>query len=197
VVGFLAEAGHLGGRHAEVVAMIDEIGPVAARTGSPILRYAVAYARAVIAPDDDAPERFRQALSADLAAWPFEMARLELAYGSWLRRHRRGPEAREALRSAVTALDALGVDAWAARARRELRSVGGPAEGSADRSAGLTVQQRRIAHLAADGLSNQEIADRLFLSPRTVTTHLSRIYAKVAASSRSDLARILASRPGR
>jgi DNA-binding CsgD family transcriptional regulator len=192
-LGPLAEAGSLGGRRSDVADLADELEPVAARGRSPMLCHGLRYARAVVATAEEAPERFREALGHDLSGWPFERARLELAYGTWLRRQRRPAEARDVLRSAIATFDALGVAAWGTRARLELRSVGGPASGSGVGLAGLTEQQRRVAHLAAAGLTNREIAERLYLSPRTVTTHLSRIYATVAAGSRADLARILAS----
>jgi len=193
----LAEAGHLGGRAAEIAALADELEPVAECAGSPMLRRGLAYARAVTSADDEAPALFQEALEASLGSWPLERARLELAYGVWLGRHHRTAEARGTLRSALATFDALGVDAWSARARRRLRSVRGPDGAQADGLAGLTEQQQRVARLAADGLTNREIAERLFLSPRTVTTHLSRIYTRVSAGSRGELARLLQKRATR
>ncbi len=188
----LAEAGSRSGRQADVACLASELEPIAACGRSPLLGHALRYARAVTAPADEARARFQDALAAELAGWPFERARLELAYGSWLRRHRHLGEAREQLRSALTVFDAMGVEAWSQRTHRELRSVGGAASHARGGLTGLTEQQRRVASLAATGLTSREIADRLFLSPRTVTTHLSRIYARVSAGSRADLARILA-----
>lgn len=188
----LAEAGWRSGRQADLAHLAGELEPIAACGRSPMLGHALRYVRAVTAPDDEARARFRDALAAELAGWPFERARLELAYGSWLRRHRHFSEARELLRSALTVFDAMGVEAWSGRTHRELRCVGGAAPHARGGLAGLTEQQLRVASLAATGLTSREIADRLFLSPRTVTTHLSRIYARVSAGSRADLARILA-----
>jgi DNA-binding CsgD family transcriptional regulator len=188
----LAEAGHLGDRDADIVALAEELEPVAARAGSPMLRHGLAYARAVTATDDMASELFQEARAVDLSGWPLERGRLDLAYGTWLGRRRRTADAQRTLRSALATFEALGADAWSARTRRRLHSVTEPTSGAMSALAGLTEQQRRVARLAAAGLTSREIADRLFVSPRTVTTHLSRIYARVAAGSRAGLARMLA-----
>jgi DNA-binding CsgD family transcriptional regulator len=121
-----------------------------------------------------------------------DLARARLLYGEWLRRQRRRTDAREQLRAACQMLDAIGMDAFAGRARRELRAAGVTARGRAvSARAELTAQEAQIARLAADGLSNPEIGTRLFLSPRTVQYHLGKVFTKLDITSRTQLSRAL------
>ncbi|WP_290057152.1 helix-turn-helix transcriptional regulator [Amycolatopsis solani] len=158
-------------------------------TPSPALHIGLRYARAVLDPCD---ERFAEALRADLAGGPAERGRVHLAFGEWLRRQRRVVESRTHLRTARETFDALGMTAWAERARRELRSAGesSPNRGPDARDK-LTPHELSIAQLAAEGLTNREIGQRLYLSHRTVGTHLHRIFPKLGVSSRADLAGML------
>jgi DNA-binding CsgD family transcriptional regulator len=130
------------------------------------------------------------------ARWPFDRARLLLAYGRWLRRERRIAGSRDPLRAARDLFDTLGCAAWGYQARRELRASG---ESSRRRDLSLrdelTAQELQMAQLAAEGLSNREIGQKLFVSPRTVSTHLSRIYPKLGISARSQLAVALSETP--
>jgi DNA-binding CsgD family transcriptional regulator len=132
--------------------------------------------------------RTPEALGADLTHWPLQRARLVLAYGRWLRRQRRIAESRTPLRDARDAFDAMGCAAWGGQARRELRASG---ETSRRRdlaaSDQLTAQELQIARLAAQGLSNRDIAQRLYLSHRTIGTHLYRIFPKLGITSRGEL----------
>jgi DNA-binding CsgD family transcriptional regulator len=166
--------------------------PLAASAPSPALHIGLRYARAVLAPNEEAEELYATALRADLSGWPAERARLHLAFGEWLRRRRRAVESRMHLRTAREAFDALGMAAWGERARRELRGAG---ESSPTRDPDawdrLTPHELSIAQLAAEGLTNREIGQRLYLSHRTVGTHLHRIFPKLGVSSRADLARML------
>jgi ATP/maltotriose-dependent transcriptional regulator MalT len=122
-----------------------------------------------------------------------EAARARLLYGEWLRRENRRTEAREQLRAAHEALTGIGMEAFADRARTELAVVG---EHVRKRTVGrpddLTPQERQIARLARDGLSNPEVGSRLFLSPRTVEWHLSNVFTKLSIRSRRELADALA-----
>jgi DNA-binding CsgD family transcriptional regulator len=188
-VMFLAEAAVHAGR-------ADEVGPVmagleaeAAVTPAPTLHRQLSYARAVLAGDDEAEKLFTEALRADLTRWPWLRARLELAYGRWLRRQRRIAQARPPLRSAQITFDLIGAGAWAEQARSELRAAGERtlAQPLSAQDA-LSAQELQIARLAAEGLSNREIGERLFLSPRTVGSHLYRIFPKLEVSSRAQLA---------
>jgi DNA-binding CsgD family transcriptional regulator len=142
----------------------------------------------------DNPERhFRTALKLHEAS--FEQARTQLLYGAWLRRARRKADARTQLRAAVDYLDRIHAAPWAALARAELSATGAPAP--QPRRAGLpllTPQELQVARLAAQGLSNRDIAAQLFLSPRTVGYHLYKAFPKLGVSSRNELdPRILAS----
>lgn len=121
-----------------------------------------------------------------------ELARGHLLYGEWLRRERRRAEAREQLRTAHEMLSAMGIEAFAERARRELTATGETArKRTGETRDELTAQERLIARLARDGLSNPEIAIRLFISPGTVKFHLRKVFIKLGINSRSQLERAL------
>ena len=169
----LAEAGR--GEHAEQVAeVLTDMAPEALQ---------VICARAVLA-DDEA--LYREALELDLS--PFPRARVLFAHGSHLRRQRRSAASRAPLRAAGDLFAGLGAVRWADRARQELRASGerlGPR--GDDVRQRLTAQELQIARLAADGLSNREIGERLFLSPRTIGSHLYRIFPKLEITSRGQL----------
>ena len=125
-----------------------------------------------------------------------ELARAHLLYGEWLRRERRRADAREQLRTAHGMLDAMGMEAFAERARRELLATGGTARKRTVETGGeLTAQEAQVARLARDGLSNPEIGARLFISARTVQYHLRKVFTKLAISSRSQLHRVLPADP--
>jgi DNA-binding CsgD family transcriptional regulator len=146
------------------------------------------HARAVLAEPGEAEALYRSALDADLASWPFARARLQLAFGTWLRRHRRVAEARSPLRGARDAFDALGVLPWGERARQELRASGESSRRrTPDARDELTPQERQIAQMAGAGLSNREIGQRLYLSHRTIGSHLYRVYPKLGVTSRAEL----------
>jgi DNA-binding CsgD family transcriptional regulator len=118
-----------------------------------------------------------------------DLARAHLLYGEWLRRQRRRVDAREQLRIAYNTLAAMGMAAFAERARRELQATGEKARKRTVTAADqmLTAQEAQIARMARDGLSNPEIGARLFISPRTVKYHLSKVFAKLNIDSRSQL----------
>ncbi len=138
-----------------------------------------------------------EALHADYTHWPLQRARLLLSYGKWLRRKRRVSESRAPLRDARIAFEAMGCAAWADQARVELRASG-EASRRRDPSARdqLTAQELHIAQLASQGLSNREIGQRLYLSHRTVGTHLYRVFPKLGISTRGELVGALASGQG-
>jgi DNA-binding CsgD family transcriptional regulator len=117
-----------------------------------------------------------------------ELARAQLLYGEWLRREGRRVDAREQLRTAHEMLAAIGMEAFAERARRELQATGERVRRrSVETRDELTAQEEQIARLARDGLSNSEIGTRLFLSPRTVEWHLRKVFGKLGISSRMAL----------
>ncbi|MHB9849155.1 AAA family ATPase [Streptomyces krungchingensis] len=149
-------------------------------------------AMALVAPEDQAGALYEAALSLPEAdSWPFERARIQLAHGEWLRRRRDLPRARFQLRSALDTFSQLGAAPWADRARAHLRAAGvSTAESHASQPL-LTAQELHIAQLAATGLSNKEIGDRLHLSHRTIATHLYKLYPKLGITSRAALAEAL------
>ncbi|MER5353679.1 AAA family ATPase [Kitasatospora sp. NPDC002551] len=157
-------------------------------TVSPRLRMVVLAAAGLAAPDDDeAVSRYREALAVGGSErWPFEQARIRLYYGERLRRAKAPAQARNHLAAAREAFGWLGAAPWAERAGAELRACGAPARGAGDRGP-LTPQQWEIASLAALGLSNKQIGARLYLSPRTVSTHLYQAFPKLGITSRAAL----------
>ncbi|WP_432540706.1 ATP-binding protein [Kineococcus sp. SYSU DK002] len=184
----LVEAAVHSEHRADVEPIVAELETVAARTPSPALHIGLQHGRALLAADDEAEHLFAAALTTDLNPWPFARARLQLAHGAWLRRQRRAAESRAPLRAARDTLDALGATAWSDRARQELRASG---EQSRPRTPEareqLSPQELLVAQLAADGLTNREIGARLYLSHRTVGTHLHRVFPKLGITSRGAL----------
>ena len=194
----LVEAAVHTGRHAEAAAHVAAIMESNIATLSS--RFAlVANGSAAIAAvaDTSAIERFERALAVPGAdRWSFVMARVQLAYGERLRRMRTVTEARVQLTAAIETFERMGARPWANRARSELRATGQskPRVGSSA-MAPLTAQEREIALLAASGLTNKQIAERLFLSPRTVGGHLHRVFPKLGIATRAALRDALASVP--
>jgi len=150
-------------------------------------------AKALLATGDKGDVLFEEAVATERSdEWPFELARTRLAYGERLRRRRRILEARTWLRAALDTFDQLGAKPWADRARTELRAAGVAMEGKPPQAIDdLTPQQMQIVQLAAIGLSNRDIADKLFLSPRTVGFHLYNAFPKLQVSTRAQLANVL------
>jgi DNA-binding CsgD family transcriptional regulator len=167
---------------------LDRVGGTDERRGT------AAYADAVLS-EGDFEERFQRAL---VLAPPsvFFQSRLQLAYGTRLRRERRSIDARGHLRSAADGFEAVGAVPWSERAREELRASGETIRHHApERRDELSPQEMQIAELAAEGLSNRQIAARLFVSHRTVGSHLYKIFPKLGISSRGELAAALREAP--
>ena len=168
--------------------LLSEWEEIAAATGAPHLQVQLAYAAALLADSETAEQRFHDAMDSSTAEWPFYAARAQLAYGGWLRRHRRGADSRTPLREAARIFDALGMLRYADRARRELRASGERARRRVPEAwTELSPQELQIAQLAAEGLSNRDIGERLYLSHRTVSTHLHRLFPKLGITSRTQL----------
>ncbi len=153
--------------------------------------------RALLSDGDTAERLYRESIARlGRTRVRAQLARAHLLYGEWLRRERRRTDAREQLRTAHDMLEAMGIGAFAERARRELAATGETArKRTAEASDQLTAQETQIARLARDGLSNPEIGARLFISARTVQYHLSKVFTKLAISSRSQLDRVLPGDP--
>src|SRR5262249_34385702 len=115
-IGDLAEAAAHSGRRRDVLAQLAEVEAVGAEMPSPRVHVALAYARPLLADDAEAEDAYRRSVDTDLRLWPFDRARLLLAYGAWLRRQRRTAESRTPLRAAASAFEALGAELYADRA---------------------------------------------------------------------------------
>jgi ATP/maltotriose-dependent transcriptional regulator MalT len=191
VLDFVEAAGRSGNlERAEGV--MAELEAIAGRSGPPLLLILLACARPLLADDENAQVLFEVALGQDRSAYPYPRARTLFSFGSWLRRQRRGVESRAYLREAIELFDVLGATRWSDRARQELRATGetlGPRRPDARDQ--LTAQEFQIAGLAAEGLSNREIGERLFLSHRTIGSHLYRVFPKLGITSRAQLRDVL------
>ncbi|MFF4187620.1 AAA family ATPase [Streptomyces sp. NPDC001691] len=188
-VADLAAAALLTGHTHDASAALNQVVAEVADGASPRLRQILNRARALLAEPAEAGAHFQSALE-DPAGhrWPFERAQIWLEYGEWLRRQRQIAEARAALTKAREVFEGLGAVHWSERAQAELRAAGVAIEAaphSAFRT--LTPQRQRIVRLAAQGLTNREIGERLFLSPRTVGTHLYQVFPAVGVTSRGQL----------
>ncbi|WP_043664598.1 AAA family ATPase [Streptomyces xylophagus] len=180
-----AMAADRGGRRHEAAHVIATIEEAARVTPAPLLHVQLPYARAVLAPDTTAEELYLVALGQDLSRWPLVKARTEHAYGQWLRRRRQAARSRTMLLSARTAFDLVGASDWAGH---HVPAVDAPLPSV---TALLSPQETLIVRLAAEGLSNREIAERLYLSHRTVAAHLYRAFPKLGITSRGELAPLL------
>lgn len=189
----LVEAAVRTGRRAEAIAHSDAVRETSLAALSPRLALISLGSAAIATADDRAIELFEEALAIpEVERWPFDLARVHLAYGERLRRGRAIAEARVHLTAALEIFERLKARPWATRAGSELRATG-LAE-SRDR-ASLTPQELEIAQLAATGLTNRQIGERLFMSHRTVGAHLYRIFPKLGISSRAALRDALGSLP--
>jgi DNA-binding CsgD family transcriptional regulator len=192
LIGDLAEAALHLDRVEEARVRVEQVEAEAGESPGSWIALGLNHARALLADDPEAEKRFRAALGADFARWPFQRARAQFAFGQWLRRRRRIADSRDLLRAARDAFDALGCQAWGDQARRELRASGESSRRRVPEARDqLTAQELQIAQLAAKGLSNREIGQKLFVSPRTVSTHLYRTYPKLGISARGELASAL------
>jgi DNA-binding CsgD family transcriptional regulator len=172
-------------------AALEAYAAFATRSGRP---HALALALRCRALVEGELQDFEAAL-AEHGRWdnPFERARTELVYGEFLRRRKLRAEARAQLRAALLAFEAVGAVVWADRARTELRATGERARRRQPSTRDeLTPQELNVARLVCEGLTNREIAERLFLSPKTIESHLVRIFRKTDVRSRTELTVALA-----
>jgi DNA-binding CsgD family transcriptional regulator len=193
----LVEAAVRTGRHTEAAAHVTAMRDAHIAAISPRLALLAAGSQAIAAPDSSALGLFEEALAIPgVDRFPFDLARVRLLYGERLRRARAGKESRPHLAAALEIFERLGARPWASRAASELRATG-QTNARADQPArdSLTPQERQIAMLAAAGLTNKEIGQRLFLSHRTVGAHLYQIFPKLGITTRAALRDALASEP--
>lgn len=185
----LVEAAVRTGRQDEAVAHVRAMDEANLAAISSRLALCVAGSQAMVASDDHATGLFERAIDLPGAdQWPFDLARVELAFGEHLRRCRAVTDARAHLNIAMTTFNALGAKPWSSRAATELRATGFTKRQSAlGRGEALTAQETEVASLAAAGLTNKEIGEKLYMSPRTVGTHLYRTFPKLGITSRAAL----------
>ncbi|MFG1797335.1 AAA family ATPase [Nocardia sp. NPDC049149] len=171
---------------------LDRLAAWSASAGQEWIAALLSRCRALTATDAEAEPHYLAALR--LSGRPFEQARTQLLYGEWLRRTRRKADARTYLQSALETFERLNAEPWAKRSRTELGALGlrtssaaAPVQGALAR---LTPQELHIVRLAAQGMSNRDIAAQLFLSPRTVGHHLYKAYPKLGVVSRGELAEL-------
>jgi DNA-binding CsgD family transcriptional regulator len=178
---------------AETVAEnVTQADIIAKRYRSPLLMSLVERSKALLASSSAADHHYGRAIKhGELSESALELGRTQLLYGEWLRRDRRPVEARKYLSAALQAFNTVGACHFADRAALELRAAGESPRRTHTVAASdvdaLTPQELQIATLASQGLSNKEIADRIYLSHRTVSTHLYRVFPKLGISSRSQL----------
>jgi DNA-binding CsgD family transcriptional regulator len=190
----LVEAAVRSGHHDVAADALHRLAERTTPSGTDWARGVEARSRALLS-DGDAAERLYLVSIESLGNTRVrtELARAHLLYGEWLRRERRRIDARAQLRIAHDMLEAMGMEAFAERARRELQATGETARKRtvATHDQELTAQESQIARMARDGLSNPDIAARLFISARTVEYHLRKVFTKLGVSSRSQLDRVL------
>jgi ATP/maltotriose-dependent transcriptional regulator MalT len=192
----LVEAAVRTGRRVEAAAHVAVIRDARVAAQSPRFALLAAGSAAIAAPDEDAGELFEEAIALPGAGrWAFDLARVQLAYGERLRRGRALIEARTQLTAALDTFRGLRAEPWAARATQELSATGQTRSRPHDPGGdALTPQERQVAELAASGLSNKQIGQRLYLSHRTVGAHLYRVFPKLGVTSRAALRDALTSR---
>ena len=175
---------------------LNRLAATARASGSDWAFGVEARSRALLREGDTAGTLYREAIDRlGRTRLRVELGRAHLLYGEWLRRENRRIDAREQLRTAHEMFAAMGADGFAERSSRKLLATGERVrKHTADAPGRLTAREAQIARLATDGLSNPEIAARLFMSPRTVEYHLHKVFTKLAISSRNQLHAVLASR---
>ena len=173
-------------------AWTDELAHFAEATGRPWALAAVAFGRATTSDPSDAEALFQEALAHHARARrPVDQARVQLAYGEWLRRSQRRVDARQHLRHALDTFQDLHASALVDRANQELRASGETAR-KRDPSTllELTPTELKIAQLVSSGMSNKDVAAQCWISPRTVAFHLRNVFTKAGITSRGELAQL-------
>jgi len=192
----LAAAAVRAERQLEARTLMDRVLARVNAAPGPRFEQLSARAAGLLAEPTEAEAHFAKALSEPEGdQWPFERAQLRLDYGEWLRRQRRINDARAILGAALDTFRRLAAAPWTRRAEAELRACGVTSAApprAADALAELTAQQREVVLLAGRGLTNAEIADRLFLSTHTVASHLYRSYPKLGIAGRRQLHDLIA-----
>jgi DNA-binding CsgD family transcriptional regulator len=191
----LVEAGARTGHVDEAAAAGEVLSARARASGTEWALGVDARCRALVSDDEALYQEAIERLERSHAA--VELARCRLVYGEWLRREHRRADARLCLRAAFESFSAMGAEAFAERARRELLATGESARAAAASRLALTPQELQVAQLACDRHTNPEIGAQLYISPRTVEYHLRKVFMKLGISSRRELPDALARAPGR
>jgi DNA-binding CsgD family transcriptional regulator len=188
-LGELVEAAVRSGQTTVAAAAFEQLAAFTRASGTE-LALGIEAAKCALLREGDAADRlYREAIERlGHTRIGVELARAQLLYGEWLRREGRRVEARAQLRTAFEALTAMGVGAFADRARRELAATGeNVRQRTTEPQAKLTAQEAHIARLAAEGRTNPEIAAVLYISPRTVEWHLRKVFTKLGLNTRRQL----------
>jgi DNA-binding CsgD family transcriptional regulator len=184
--------------HTQARAWVEDASKFAAATGLPWAQAAAAFGRARVSELEDAggdsrtAELFETSLAHHAAAnRPYDRARVQLAYGEFLRRNQRRVDARSQLRAALDAFEDLHAGPLAERASQELRASGETARKRDPSTAlNLTPMELKVAELVSQGLSNKDVAAQCWVSPRTVAFHLRNVFTKTGVTSRGELAHL-------
>ena len=190
----LIEAAARSGRAEMAADALRRLAEITSASGTDWALGIEARSRALLSDGDTAERWYRESIERlGRTCIRADLARAHLLYGEWLRRERRRIDARAQLRTAHDMLETMGMEAFAERASRELQATGETARKRDAASGGpqLTAQEAQIARMAREGLSNTEIAARLFISMHTVHYHLRKIFTKYGISSRTQLDRVL------
>jgi DNA-binding CsgD family transcriptional regulator len=190
----LIEAAVRSGRSGEATDACRRLSEIAVATSNDWALGLQAWSRALLTDGEEAGEFYEEAIE-HLGRTRIRagLARARLLYGEWLRRRRRPGDARDQLRTALDMFEAMGMEGFAERARRELRATGEKRarKRSISSQSELTTQEAQVAKLACDGLSNPEIGARLYISARTAEYHLSKVFTKLNITSRTQLEHVL------
>jgi DNA-binding CsgD family transcriptional regulator len=191
----LIEAAARSGVPERAAGALQRLSEIARACGTDWMLGLEARSQALVSDGEAAESRYREAIERlDRGGLRVDLARAQLLYGEWLRRQRRRRDARAQLGAAYEAFDSFGAEAFAERARIELRATGGDApERAVAARDPLTAQEALIARMAAAGRSNPEIAAQLFISRATVAYHLRKVFVKLGVASRDQLVRYLPS----
>jgi DNA-binding CsgD family transcriptional regulator len=189
----LIEAATRSGMSGRAADALERLSETTRASGSDWALGIEARSRALLSDGETAERLYREAIDRlGRTRVRVALARAHLLYGEWLRRERRRLDARKQLRTAHGLLSAMGMDAFAERAARELLATGETArKRTVETLDELTAQEAQIARLAGDGHTNPEIGAQLFISPRTVEWHLRNVFTKLGVSSRRELRKVL------
>jgi DNA-binding CsgD family transcriptional regulator len=190
----LVEAAVRSGASGEATDAYRRLAEMAAATASGWALGLQARSRALLTDGGEAEQFYEESIEhLGRTRMRAELARVHLLYGEWLRRQRRPVDARDQLRAALDMLEAMGMEGFSERARRELRATGEKRarKRSVTSQDVLTLQEAQVAKLAREGLSNPEIGARLYISSRTVQYHLSKVFTKLNITSRIQLGQVL------